>query len=86
MEKAYNISDLRFEKDYLILVVDNQTLKLKLEDISQKLSKATDQELKDFKISPSGYGIHWRLLDEDLSVNGLLKLYQTKTHKNQLHI
>ncbi len=86
MEKAYNISDLRFEKNFLILTADNQIIKLKLKDISQKLSKATDQELKDFKISPSGYGIHWRLLDEDLSVNGLLKLYQTKTHKNQLHI
>ena len=86
MEKAYNISDLRFERDYLILMVDNQTLKLKLKDISRKLLKATEQERKDFKISPSGYGIHWRLLDEDLSVNGLLKLYQTKMHNNQFHI
>jgi hypothetical protein len=37
------------------------------------LVKATDVERKDFKISPSGYGIHWRQLDEDLSINGLLK-------------
>lgn len=86
MEKAYNISDLRFEKDYLILVVDNQTLKLKLKDISRKLLKATEQERKDFKISPSGYGIHWRLLDEDLSVNGLLKLNQSKILQKQTHI
>ena len=73
MEKAYSISDIRFENDYLILKVDNQLLKLKLTDISEKLVKATEQERKDFKISPSGYGIHWRLLDEDLSINGLLK-------------
>ena len=86
MEKAYNISELRFEKDYLILMVDNQTIKLKLKDISRKLLKATEQERKDFKISPSGYGIHWRLLDEDLSVNGLLKLIQTKTLQKQTHI
>ena len=25
-----------------------------------------------FEISPSGYGIHWPLLDEDLSIDGLL--------------
>ena len=78
MEKAYNISDLRFEKGWLILIADNQTIKIKLKDISQKLAKATVQELNDFKISPSGYGIHWRMLDEDLSVNGLLKLARQK--------
>jgi hypothetical protein len=86
MEKAYNISDLRFEMDDLILMVDNKIIKLKLKDVSHKLLKATEQERKDFKISPSGYGIHWKLLDEDLSVNGLLKLYQTKTHHKQAHI
>jgi hypothetical protein len=86
MEKAYNISDLRFEKGYLVLIADNQTIKLKLKEISVKLAKATSEELKDFKISPSGYGIHWRLLDEDLSVNGLLKLFNAKVNTNQLHI
>jgi hypothetical protein len=51
---------------------DNQVIKLKLSDVSQKLAKATQTEREDFKISPSGYGIHWRMLDEDLSINGLL--------------
>jgi hypothetical protein len=73
MEKAYNISDIKFENDYLILKVDNQFIKLKLTDISEKLVKATELERNDFTISPSGYGIHWKLLDEDLSINGLLK-------------
>jgi hypothetical protein len=78
MEKAYNITDIRFENDCLILKVDSQLINLKLADISEKLVKATDLERKEFKISPSGYGIHWRLLDEDLSINGLLK----STNKN----
>ena len=73
MEKAYEIKELRFENDYLIIVVDNQIIRLKLADISSKLAKASDQERQDYKISPSGYGIHWRKLDEDLSVNGFLK-------------
>lgn len=84
MEKAYNITDIKFEKDYLILMIDNQLFKLRLADISDKLAKATDQERKDFKISPSGYGIHWRLIDEDLSINGLLKADKTK-HASQHH-
>jgi len=73
MEKAYDIKQIRFENDFLILKFDNQILKLKMSDISPKLAKATKNEREDFKISPSGYGIHWRLLDEDLSINGLLK-------------
>jgi hypothetical protein len=81
MEKAYNVSDLKFENDFLILIVDNQLIKLKISDISEKLVKASDLERKDFIVSPSGYGIHWRLLDEDLSINGLLKL----TDKSTLH-
>jgi hypothetical protein len=82
MGKAYNISDLRFEGDNLILKIDNQLIKLKLADISEKLVKATDQERRDFKISASGYGIHWRLLDEDLSINGLLKCTNKNTPYN----
>jgi len=74
MEKAYNIKQVSFESDFIILMFDNQVLKLKLSDVSQKLAKATQTEREDFKISPSGYGIHWRLLDEDLSINGLLSL------------
>ena len=62
-----------FEITCLILKIDNQLVKFKLADISDKLVKATDQERKEFKISPSGYGIHWKLIDEDLSINGLLK-------------
>jgi hypothetical protein len=78
MEKAYNVTKIKFESDYLILTIDNQIIKLKLADISDKLAKATEKERKDYKISPSGYGIHWRLLDEDLSINGLLKLDEAK--------
>ena len=72
MEKAYNITQISFENDFIILMVDNQAVRLKLSDVSQKLANASITERKDFKISPSGYGIHWRLLDEDLSINGLL--------------
>jgi hypothetical protein len=74
MEKAYNVTDIKFEGDYLFFTIDNQIIKLKLSDISDKLAKSSDIERNDYKVSPSGYGIHWRLLDEDLSINGLLKL------------
>lgn len=72
MEKAYDISEIRFENDYLIMIVDDQLIRLKLEDISEKLARASEPERSEFRITPSGYGIHWTLLDEDLSINGLL--------------
>jgi len=75
MEKAYNISQIGFENDYLVLSIDNQLVKIKLSEISEKLSNATEQERNDFKVSPSGYGIHWKLLDEDLSINGILRKF-----------
>nr|WP_253276482.1 DUF2442 domain-containing protein [Synechococcus sp. PCC 6312] len=29
-----------------------------------------------YQVSPAGYGIHWPLIDEDLSINGLLRIAQ----------
>ena len=78
MEKANNITELKFESGYLVLSVNNQILKLRLTDISEKLANASERELNNFKISPSGYGINWISLNEDLSINGLLKLDKSK--------
>lgn len=84
MEKPYHISDIRFEVDHIILVIDNQLIKHKLSDISDKLTNATEMERNDFRISPSGYGIHWRLIDEDLSINGLLKQFKATQSYQQV--
>ena len=78
MERAYNSIDLKFERDYLILIVDDQTVRLRLSEVSGKLANASEVERNDYRISPSGYGIHWRLLDEDLSINGLLQVTEVR--------
>jgi hypothetical protein len=83
MEKAYNISNISFVSDFMVITVNNQTVKLKLIDVSEKLAKASEKERNDFKISPSGYGIHWPLLDEDLSINGMLKSSKKKHNLQQ---
>ena len=74
MDKIYNISDIQFDNDYLIIKVNNSILKVRICDASNKLAQASDFDRNDYKVSPSGYGIHWNRLDEDLSINGLLKL------------
>ncbi|MBI4041863.1 MAG: DUF2442 domain-containing protein [Deltaproteobacteria bacterium] len=37
-----------------------------------RLANATKKQLKNFEISPSGYGIHWPDIDEDISVKAFL--------------
>ena len=73
MEKLHNISEVNFDNDFLIIKVDDYIYRFKIEELSEKLSKATDQEKKEFIISPSGYGIHWPKIDEDISIDGLIK-------------
>ena len=53
MEKAYNISEIRFENDNFILIVDNQTMRLKLENISRKLKFATEHQRNDYNTESS---------------------------------
>lgn len=73
MIATHNIEAVYFELDLLCLKIDGNLIKLPLKNISNKLALANDMERNFFKISPSGYGIHWPLLDEDLSVDFMLK-------------
>lgn len=59
--------------DALILVLTDRKVRIPWEHCSQKLAGATDLERSTFELSPGGYGIHWPLLDEDLSVPGLVR-------------
>jgi len=72
MKKYHKISDLHLTGETLKITIDGKHLEFKLSDISEKLANATDMERKKYEISPSGYGIHWQLIDEDLSIDGLL--------------
>ena len=70
----HKINSAKLEGEYLILDVDGQEQKWNINQISVILSNASESDRDNFKISPSGYGIHWPNLDEDLSLRGLLNL------------
>jgi len=55
------------------LNIDGKLIKVLLDKISSRLKAANDMQRNFYKISPSGYGIHWPLIDEDLAVDALLK-------------
>lgn len=66
------IRTVEAKSDVLLISTDSQSFEFKWKDISAKLAKATDAERKMFKVSPSGYGIHWPLIDEDISIQGII--------------
>ena len=78
MIATHNISDITFGQNTISLSVDGKTIELPLDKVSKKLKAATELQRKFYKISPSGYGIHWPLIDEDLSVDAILKLSRQK--------
>lgn len=74
MIATHTIEEIRFNQDTMVVKIDGKEVKFQLDKISAKLKEATEVERNVFKISPSGYGIHWPLLDEDLSIDSLLKI------------
>ncbi|OGF66581.1 MAG: hypothetical protein A2Y62_01060 [Candidatus Fischerbacteria bacterium RBG_13_37_8] len=72
VKKVHKIGKLRFTERELIIIIDNKKYSFNMLKISDKLAHATEPERDNYNISPSGYGIHWPLLDEDLSIDGLL--------------
>lgn len=73
MIATHNIESIYFEQNFICLKVDGQLIKLPLSKVSKKLETANDIQRNLYTISPAGYGIHWPLIDEDLSVDSLLK-------------
>ena len=73
MIATHNIEKVSFEANLMILQIDGKALTLNLDKLSPKLFNANKIERELYKISPSGYGIHWPLLDEDISIEAILK-------------
>ncbi|MCA9409227.1 MAG: DUF2442 domain-containing protein [Candidatus Omnitrophica bacterium] len=73
MINFYKVSGVSFDKQKMKLSINNQKYEFDLAKISPRLLRANQEERNNFEISPSGYGIRWPLIDEDLSIDGLLK-------------
>ena len=57
--------------------------KFLLAEISERLAKATPEKRGKYEISPAGYGIHWPLIDEDLSIDGLITIKHRRTKRKK---
>ena len=82
MNQYHRLTNLYFQDNWLILTIDGEEKRYAIQEISPALTKASEEERNNFEISPSGYGIHWPLLDEDLPVDGLLGIiHAPKIHR-----
>ncbi len=84
MKNYHEISDVKFEGGFLVITIDGEPKRFQLKDVSPALEKASEEERKNFEISPSGYGIHWPLLDEDISIDGLLGIAHAPQWKKRI--
>ena len=73
MNENPSVRELFFVKDSVIVFFDGYEVIIRLADISDKLLAASDFERSIYTISPSGHDIHWPILEEDISVNELMK-------------
>ena len=72
MDKAHDIQQVSFSGTIMHLRVDGKHYQIDIAGESERLRNATQKQRENFEISPTGYGIHWPDVDEDLSIDGLI--------------
>lgn len=71
-DKIHEVEIVQCDDTYLYLNVDGHLYRIKWANCSAKLADANYTEREYIEVSPSGYGLHWPLIDEDLAVTPLL--------------
>lgn len=67
------VKDVRFSEDSLVVdLMDGRTISVPLAWYPRLLA-ATAKERSNWKVAGAGFGIYWPDVDEDLSIEGLLR-------------
>ncbi len=72
--KIHEVEIIHTDESHLYVKVDTQLYRILWQQCSAKLSRATLEERSLIRVSPSGYGLHWSLIDEDLAVDPLVAI------------
>ena len=83
MNEHHQVTDVWLESENLCITIDGKRRIFSLAKVSSRLATASEEERNIFEISPSGYGIHWPLLDEDIAIDGLLGIVHRPSRKQQ---
>jgi hypothetical protein len=85
--KIHDVQLADFEESQMVLTVDGQVYRIDLPSVSTRLANAKDAARRSYSVSPSGYGVHWPYIDEDLTIDGLIasaRVAQPKTAEVRL--
>ncbi len=83
MKAYHDVKNLHFTDEYIILTIDGDEKRFRIKEISSALERASQTERNVYEISASGYGIHWPLIDEDISIDGLLGIVHARQSKRR---
>ena len=72
MKKYHRVTDIAIHEGVLNLTIDGVKMRKELKNLSSSLAAASPMEQSEYEVSPSGYGIYWPRIDEDISIDGLL--------------
>ena len=84
MNKYHQVSDVEISNGVLSLTVDGLKVEKKIQDVSPSLAAASIAEQAEYEVSPSGYGIYWPLIDEDVSIDGLIGIKHQREGKQNI--
>jgi hypothetical protein len=73
MERAHDIQATWTDLFHFYITADGQTYRIQWGNCSPRLARASQAQRQHLEVSPSGYGIHWPEIDEDLAVTPLLR-------------
>ncbi len=72
MNKFHDVQ-AQAEAEGLRLNVDGRTYLIRWEDCTPRLARASMAQRHNLNIAPSGYGISWPDIDEDLTLSWLMQ-------------
>ena len=72
MGRAHFVKVFHFSGSITRVEIDGKIHDIDLAAQSPRLAEATQKQIENVVVSPSGYGLHWPDLDEDLSIDGLI--------------
>lgn len=74
MARVYDVKNLKITKETISFDLSGESVVVPLAESGSTVLLETDpKNLEFYELDSNGLGIHWSLLDEDLSIEGLLR-------------
>ena len=73
IETKHRVTIVGTGEDRLTLEIDGRTVSAEWRALSPRLAEAPQVAREAIEVSPASYGLHWPLVDEDLSIDGILR-------------